>query len=83
LRPELADKTRQQAGLAIGETERIATLKHGVTRFRITLDCYRANYEKSCVHLPAEQWRWLAPEALSELPLSTTGRKLSRLLLAK
>jgi A/G-specific adenine glycosylase len=81
LRTELADKTRLQAGLAIGDSRRIATLKHGVTRFRITLDCYRAPYEKSRVHLPTEQWRWLAPEALSELPLSTTGRKLSRLLL--
>ncbi len=81
LRTELADKTRQQAGLAIGEAKRIATLKHGVTRFRITLDCYRAPYERSRVHLPAEQWRWLAPDALSELPLSTTGRTLSRLLL--
>ncbi len=82
LRTELEEKTRQQAGLAIGSAARIATLKHGVTRFRITLDCYRATYEKSRVRLPTSQWQWIAPRALAELPLSTTGRKLSRLLLA-
>jgi A/G-specific adenine glycosylase len=80
LRQEIQEKVREQAGLSIGNVEKIATLKHGVTRFRITLDCYRAEYTKSKVHLPAGEWQWIAPEKLESMPLSVTGRKLSKLL---
>jgi A/G-specific adenine glycosylase len=80
LHREMNEKVHEQTGLAIGEVQKIATLKHGVTRFRITLDCYRAVYAKSQVRLPADEWRWIAPEELELLPLSVTGRKLSRLI---
>ena len=42
---EIQEKVREQAGLSIGNIEKIATLKHGVTRFRITLDCYRPSHQ--------------------------------------
>jgi A/G-specific adenine glycosylase len=77
---ELAQKVRQQSGLSIREPEKIATLKHGVTRFRITLDCYRATCGGTKITLPSGEWRWIEPAALGELPLSVTGRKLSLLL---
>ena len=80
LRTELARKVRQQSGLSIREPEKIATLKHGVTRFRITLDCYRAACRGTRITLPTGEWRWIEPDALEELPLSVTGRKLSRML---
>lgn len=80
LSSELARKVRQQAGLAIGKPEKIATLKHGVTRFRITLDCFQAKCRAAGTTLAPGQWRWIEPAALAELPLSTTGRKLSHML---
>ncbi|MEX0677443.1 MAG: A/G-specific adenine glycosylase [Pirellulales bacterium] len=80
LRAELAQKVRRQSGLSIGEIEKIATLKHGVTRFRITLDCYRATCRGTKSTLPVGQCRWIEPDALEQLPLSVTGRKLSRML---
>jgi A/G-specific adenine glycosylase len=80
LRSELAQKVRQQSGLSIHQPEKIATLKHGVTRFRITLDCYRAVCRGTQITLPSGEWRWIEPDALEALPLSVTGRKLSRLL---
>ncbi len=59
----------------------ITTLTHGVTRFRITLDCYEANYvsvdEKAASPLEA---RWLRPTELKDYPLSSTGRKLANLI---
>jgi A/G-specific adenine glycosylase len=75
---ELQSKVRTQTQLEIHRLEKCITLKHGVTRFRITLDCYRA----VCVR-PVRantKRRWLRPEELADVPLSTTGRKLARLI---
>lgn len=80
VRTELARKVREQSGLSIREPEKIATFKHAVTRFRITLDCYRATCRGTKTTLPAGEWRWIEPDALEQLPLSVTGRKLSRML---
>jgi A/G-specific adenine glycosylase len=77
---ELARKVREHTGLVIGEPTKIATIKHGVTRFRITLDCYQAQARRAASKLPRGDWQWLAPGALGQLALSMTGRKLSRLI---
>jgi hypothetical protein len=75
----LIDQLRTQFGVDVEPLVRICTLKHGVTRFRITLDCYRA------LHVAGRPSRgievaWLRPEELVDYPLSVTGRKLARLL---
>jgi A/G-specific adenine glycosylase len=77
---ELARKVRDQAGLTIGKPVQITTLKHGVTRFRITLDCYRAACRGAKSSLPPGEWQWIEPAGLGHLPLSVTGRKLSLLV---
>jgi A/G-specific adenine glycosylase len=61
----------------------LATLKHGVTRFRITLDCYEAKFlsaENAEKIPPATPMRWLRPNELAEYPLCSTGRKLVQLV---
>lgn len=78
-RQELVEQVRLQTGVSIELGEHQTTLKHGVTRFRITLDCYRARY-RSAVSRAAVTIAWLRPEELDAYPLSTTGRKLSRLV---
>jgi A/G-specific adenine glycosylase len=78
---EILDRAGQQSGLAIQRPERIATLKHGVTRFRITLDCYLATCSPQRRKLAAGEWRWVKPSELESFPLSVTGRKLGKLLL--
>jgi A/G-specific adenine glycosylase len=54
---------------------------HGVTRYRITLDCYEAAYvsgrPRSTNGSPV---RWIPAAELTKLPLSTTGRKIARLI---
>ena len=80
VRKELVAKLREQTGITIEPGNLLTTIKHGVTRFRITLDCYSAQYKTG--RLGADKnARWIRPAELSELPLSTTGRKLANLVL--
>ena len=79
LRRELVEKMHNQTGVTIELGKRHKTLKHGVTRFRITLDCYDARYVSGPDGRADPAARWLSPDELEDYPLSTTGRKLCRL----
>jgi A/G-specific adenine glycosylase len=79
VREELLNKTHAQTGIAIKPGNLLTTIKHGVTRFRITLDCYGAQYASGRVSAD-KQIRWIRPVELRELPLSATGRKLANLV---
>ncbi len=77
VREELIAKVKQQTGVTIKPGGLLKTLKHGVTRFRITLDCYEALYETGKLRRNAKaELRWCSVPQLTELPMSTTGRKL-------
>ena len=79
---EIAAKIADLTGVTALPQERLATIKHGVTRFRITLHCYAARYvsaRRAKAHRGAAL-RWLEPGELQALPLSVTGRKISRLI---
>jgi len=73
---EIVAKVRGQTGVTCEPGPLLKTIKHGVTRYRITLDCYRAEF----VAGRARNARWIATEDLTDIPLSTTGRKITRLL---
>ena len=78
---QLVDLVRRQTGVVIGPGSHLVTLKHAVTRFRITLDCYQAPcLSNRDLTLDPDRLRWLRPSELEAYPLSTTGRKLSRLI---
>ena len=79
---ELLEKIAAHSGLRCDVPQRITTLKHGVTRFRITLDCYRARARGTRAKGDTATWQWVRPDKLDQLALSTTGRKLARLLTA-
>jgi A/G-specific adenine glycosylase len=80
LRRELAEKVRRQTGLIVNPGGHLKTIKHSVTRFRITLDCYEAEYVSDPDGKPAgTEMKWLRPAELDRYPLSTTGRTVSRL----
>jgi A/G-specific adenine glycosylase len=83
-RTEIADGVRRLTAVEIARPRQIATLRHGVTRFRITLDCYLAERAGAAANgrCPGDKsdLRWLKPDAIVNYPLSTTGRKLARLL---
>jgi len=80
-RRELVDRVREQTGITIAPVERLSTMRHGVTRFRITLDCHAADYvEGHTRRANGAQLKWVRPTALAEYPLSSTGRRLARLV---
>jgi A/G-specific adenine glycosylase len=76
---EIIDKLTATTGVVAELAEPLTTLKHGVTRFRITLDCHWADHRSSPRRLRGEL-RWVRPEQLVDYPLSTTGRKVASLL---
>jgi A/G-specific adenine glycosylase len=78
---ELVQSVRRLTGVIVGTHEHRTTLKHGVTRFRITLECYVAAYVSGVVaHREASEVRWVPETDLARYPLHSTARKLARLV---
>ncbi|HEX6962176.1 MAG TPA: A/G-specific adenine glycosylase [Lacipirellula sp.] len=81
VRDELIAKTREQTGVTIEPGAVLKTIKHGVTRFRITLDCYAARPNGGRVRsTAAKPVRWTPLADLSHLPLSVSARKIAGLI---
>ena len=75
---EIESKLIEQTGIGATLGPLLKTLKHGVTRYRITLDCYQADYQQG--RLQSSQTKWVSLVELADYPLSTTGRKIAALL---
>jgi A/G-specific adenine glycosylase len=75
---QLEDKTREMTGIHVQAGRQLTQIKHGVTRYRITLLCHEAR--RIGGRLRDRSMRWVPPTALNEYPLSVTGRRISRLL---
>ena len=81
LEDEMIEKTRQMTGISVELAGTMATIKHGVTRYRITLSCRAAQYARGSRKPKARSTlQWVAPSRLDSYPLSATGRKIARLL---
>lgn len=76
---EVIRKLAAETGVTAEIGQPLTIIKHGVTRFRITLDCRWADCLSKPQRLPPAV-RWLRPRQLAEYPLSMTGRKVARLL---
>jgi A/G-specific adenine glycosylase len=78
---EIVTKVREQTGVTCAAPKLLSTMRHGVTRYRITLDCYEARYENGRARAANNSAvRWVPSAELPALPLSTTGRKLAKLI---
>ncbi len=78
---EIAAKVESQTGIACEPGALLKTLKHGVTRYRITLDCYEATYLSGRTRTSNDgAVRWQSLQSLTEIPLSTTGRKIADMI---
>ncbi len=75
----LTDGVREQTGLSIALGDEITTLKHSVTRYRITLRCFVATVNRGRLRA-APTVRWVAPRDFAQYPLSVTGRKFAQRL---
>ncbi len=80
-RQEIAAKVASQTGISCAPGALLKTMKHGVTRYRITLDCYQAKYVAGRVRTNKTALvRWLRVRDLSALPLNSTGRIIVNLI---
>jgi A/G-specific adenine glycosylase len=80
LRRELSENVQRLTGVVAAPGGHFHALTHGVTRFRITLDCYRAEYVSRVRNASeALETCWVRPKDLADYPLSSTGRKLAKL----
>jgi A/G-specific adenine glycosylase len=73
----LADST----GIQAIPGEEIATLRHSVTRFRITMVCLAAAYRAGTFHSQVyQQGKWVSLEDLANYPVSAPHRRLAQML---
>jgi len=76
----LTEGVANRAGVRIGPGERFARFQHGVTRFRITLEGYVAEWlEDDPQRQDPGARQWLSVAGLTTVPLSSPARKLSQL----
>src|SRR5262245_38064297 len=77
---QLVIRVRDLVGLSVVSKGRFVTIKHGVTRFKITLHGYEAALQSVRHSKTGDGARWVNIESLADYPLSVTGRKISGLL---
>ena len=80
-RSHLERRIATEFGPRVTITERLAQLKHSVTRFRITLDCWLAESNGDDRLTTPHPTAWVAPSEFTRYPFSTTGRQFAETLL--
>lgn len=80
---ELTHLVSVETGVVVDIRQLLTELRHGVTRFRITLQCYFAEWRSGEPDPAQREFDWVAPNRFEAYPLSTTGRKLARIIQAK
>ena len=72
---------RNRTGWRIDVPKPLTTIKHGVTRYRITLHCHEAKCgKKSGKPSDPNPFQWVRIDQLEDVPLNVTGRKISVLI---
>jgi A/G-specific adenine glycosylase len=78
---EAATSLLESLGIRAKLGESILAIRHGVTRFRITLECLAAEYVSGRFRAGTyPNGIWMRPERVSEFPVSTPQRKLAATL---
>ena len=79
--PGLVRALRERVGLSIGRPRRVGSIEHLFTHRRLRLHVFRCDTPEGRVRLDGfDAHRWLAPEALVELPQGALTRKALELL---
>ncbi len=77
--PNLVCSSQRIGGESFTLDRKLFSLKHSVTKYRITLTCFYA--KKTSRTEAAGATRWVTSEELKQLPLSASGRKVAERLL--
>jgi A/G-specific adenine glycosylase len=73
----LSSSLRLEFGLSAVLNPTGKRIKHAVTRYRITLDCFRASKITGRLKISAGA-QWVSISDLDDYPLSTTGRRIAK-----
>jgi A/G-specific adenine glycosylase len=76
---QIIDGVQNQVGVYIVRPRHFVTLRHTVTRFRITLHGFAAECKEAPTNDGTDRYRWVKPKRFADYPLNATGRKLARL----
>ena len=76
----IARELNELTGLTATLRDSNKTIKHAVTRFRITLNCFIADDIRGRLKPSGQSLKWTTVAELNELPMSVTGRKIANLL---
>jgi A/G-specific adenine glycosylase len=81
---EGATRLLAELGIHADLGEEIITLKHAVTRFRITMVCMEAKYRNGRFRVGIHaRTKWLTPDQLAQYPVSSPQRSLAHAVAAK
>ncbi len=76
---EAVRRVAEMTGQQVQVEEHLTTIKHGVTRYRITLVCHGARWIDGTTD--RDDLRWVTPDELAQVPLNVSSRKISRLMI--
>ena len=77
LKNSLVQEVHKELGIRVRVGEKITTVKHAYTHFRITLHAFRCSMKtgepraKKC-----HSWQWIDPKNLADVPFSNVDRKI-------
>ena len=73
-------EVQNMTGIECRVVNELATIKHGVTKYRITLTCRRAEFVSGRIKR-GQEIAWVRVADLQSYPLSVTGRKMAKLIM--
>jgi A/G-specific adenine glycosylase len=73
----LAREVREELGVEVRVGERVATVKHAYTHFRITLHAFRCTYARGEPQaLGCAAWKWVLPSELEDYAFPAANRTI-------
>ena len=76
----LERQLRDETGLGTTLSGPLFQMKHAVTRYRITLQCWKGDGVTGRLKKTKTPTRWATLREIEEMPMSVTGRKIARKL---
>ena len=79
---QLTQNVKAMTGLQVTLAPTDIRIKHAVTRFRITLDCFVTESVAERMKRSTAETRWVTLSQIVDIPMSMTGRKIAEMLTA-
>jgi A/G-specific adenine glycosylase len=77
LKNSLVQEVHKELGIRVRVEEKITTVKHAYTHFRITLHAFRCSLKKGEPRAKkCHSWQWIDPKNLADVPFSNVDRKI-------